>query len=133
MRLLLFVVSGLIIGLISCNKDNSIITDYRDIVTGDYNGIRVNTYWIDTITGFGHDTSHITLTLEKSELDSIIDISFNPDYPNEDFSFKLVDGEFVSTTYYHPPILKLTDDSLYYRHQAGLGPIWTECFTKKIQ
>jgi hypothetical protein len=133
LKTLLLLLLGIFFGLISCDKDNSEPRDYRDIVIGDYSGIRVNTYWIDTIVGFGHDTSTIILTLAKSNVDSIIDISFNPDYSNEEFSFKLYDGQFVSTTYYHPPILKLTNDSLYFKHQAGLGPIWTECFTKKIQ
>lgn len=133
MKIQLILVLGLFIGLISCDKDTLETKDYRDIVIGDYNGIRVNTYWIDTIVGFGYDTSNIILTLTKSEMDSIIDLSFNPDYSIEDFSFKFENGQFISTAYYHPPILKLTNDNLYFKHQAGLGPIWTECFTKKIQ
>jgi hypothetical protein len=128
-----FLVLGLLFGIISCNKDNS-LKDYRDIVTGDYNGKKVRTYWIDTIVGFGHDTSNITLTLSKSNVDSIVNLSFDPaENSNNDFTFKLVDGEFVSTTFYHPPILKMSNDSLYFKHQAGLGPYWTECFTKKIK
>jgi hypothetical protein len=73
------------------------------------------------------------ISLTKSESDSVIDISFNPIYSNENFAFKYVDGKFIATTYYHPPVLKLTNDSLYFRHQAGLGPNWTECFVKKIE
>lgn len=124
---------GLFIGLFSCDKDTAEITDYRDIVTGDFNGIRVNTYWIDTVVGMGYDTSSIILTLTKSELDSIIELSFNPEYSTENFFFEFKDEEFTSTTNYHPPTLKLTNDSLYFWHMPGLGPYWTRCFTKKIQ
>jgi hypothetical protein len=93
----------------------------------------VNTSWINTNLGFGHDTSDIILTLFKSEIDSILDLSFNPEYSNGEFSFKFKDGQFISTTNYHPPILKLTNSRLYFKHQPGLGPFWIECFTNKTQ
>ncbi len=131
MKLYQFILLGLIIGLISCEKENSKPIDYRNSVIGEYAGIRIDTYWINATVGYGHDTTAIIINLSKSDLDSIIDISFNPTYSDEDFSFKYVDGQFISTTYYHPPILTLVNDSLYFKHQGGLGPIWTECFTKK--
>jgi len=132
MRTRLFLL-GLLIGLISCDKEKTEIKDYREEITGDYIGIRVDTYWIDTIVGFGHDSSDVTITLTSSEQDSIIDIAFNPLYSNEIFSFKYVDNQLISTTVYHPPTLSLNRDSLYFKHQAGLGPVWTECFAEKLK
>ena len=117
--------------MISCEKDDSRTFDYRDSVTGEYKGIRVDTYWKNTYVGYGHDTSSVIINLSKSDLDSIIEISFKPTYVNEKFSFTYIDGTFISTTYYHPPTLTLMNDSLYFKHQAGLGPIWTECFATK--
>jgi hypothetical protein len=132
LKIFLTTFAAIILGFSSCEKNNnSEPADYRDPITGTYSGIEVITYWVDSNIGFGRDTSEILITLSKSELDSIIDISFDPSYTNDDFSFKYNDGEFKSTTYYHPPTLTLTDDSLYFWHQPGLGPVWMECFTKK--
>lgn len=125
---------GLLLGLISCDKEKTEIKDYREEITGDYFGIRVDTYWIDTIVGYGHDTSEVSITLTSSDQeDSIVNIAFNPSYSNEDFSFKYNDGKLISTSGYHPPTLSLENDSLYFKHQAGLGPIWTECFAEKLK
>lgn len=120
-------------GLISCGKEEIGTEDYREKITGDYVGIRVNTYWIDINVGYGHDTSDVAITLTASELDSIVDISFIPSYSTEEFSFKYSDGQFFSTSDYHPPSLTVIEDSLYFKHQAGLGPIWTEFFAKKLK
>lgn len=124
---------GLLIGLVSCEKDKTEINDYREEITGGYAGIRVNTYWVDTIIGYGHDTSDAIITLTKSGQDSIVDIGFNPLYSNEDFSFKYIDGLLISTSGYHPPTLSIDNDSLYFKHQAGLGPNWTEFFAEKLK
>ena len=131
MRINLVILLGLFIGLISCKKDNPKTRVYPQEVVGDYIGIRVNTYWIDTIVGYGHDTTDVASILTISQLDSIVDIDFNPSYSNENFSFKYTNEQFISTSNYHPPTLTLANDSLYFKHQAGLGPNWTECFTKK--
>ena len=131
MKTNLILTFGLFLGIISCKKE--IDTDYRDVVIGNYSGIRVDTRWIDFVIGYGHDTTNVVLSLTKSELDSVIDIGFNPPYSYENFSFKYLKGQFISTTYYHPPKLKLKNDSLYFRHQGGLGPIWTECFCRKLK
>jgi hypothetical protein len=138
MRINLIILFGLFIGLISCKKDNpetkdypKNVKDYREKVIGEYTGIRVDTYWIDTIVGYGHDTTNVTLILKISQLDSIVDIDFIPPYSVEEFSFKYINEQFISTSNYHPPTLILANDSLYFKHQPGLGPIWTEMFTKK--
>jgi len=132
MKVFLILLIGLTILFYSCKKDN-VIKDYKESVIGTYSGIEVTTYWIDTIVGYGHVTSNVilTLTLTMSGLDSVIDLRFNPAYSNGAFSFKFKNGLFSPTTYSHPPILELSKDSLYFRHQPGLGPYWTECFTKK--
>jgi len=132
MRTKLFLL-GLLLSLISCEKEKTEIKDYREQITGNYIGIRVDTYWIDTIVGYGHDTSDITITLTSSVQDSIVDIAFNPSYSNEDFSFKYMDDQLISTSGYHPPTLSINNDSLYFTHQAGLGPVWTECFAEKLK
>lgn len=131
MKTQLTIVLALFIGLMSCTKDKS--PDYRDIVTGNYSGIRVNSYWhmIDTVAVFEQDTTTIILTLTKSEIDSVIDLSFNPYYSNQEYSFKFKDGQLTSLDNYHAPTIKLINDSLYFNHQPGLGPYWVACFTKK--
>ena len=118
MKIPLILCFGILTGLISCQKDPPGSTDYRDDITGEYEGIRVDTYWVDTVVGFGHDTSGVLIDLTKSDSDSIIDISFNPPYSSEDFSFTYTDGQFIPTTGYHPPVLTLKNDSLYFMHQA---------------
>ena len=130
-RTSLIILLGLFIGSTSCKKDNLETNDYLEEVVGDYMGFIVNTYWIDTIVGYGHDTMDVTLILTIAEPDSTVDIEFKPLYSSEDFSFKYVNEQFISTSEYHPPSLTLVNDSLYFKHKAGLGPIWTECFTKK--
>ena len=131
-RVTIIVAIGL--GLFSCEKEiNSEKIDYRNEIVGNYIGIRVNTSWINTV-GWDRDTSDIVVTLSKSRSDSIIDISFDPDYwSSTQFSFKYKDGQFKATTYYHAPTLSLSNDSLYFFHQPGLGPIWMQCFTIRIE
>lgn len=119
--------------LSACKKEDTNSYDYRDVVIGDFNGIKVHSYWKDTVVGYGHDTTSIQVSLAKSESDSVIDIRFDPGYSSGSFSFKYIGGEFYSTTNYHPPVLELTNDSLYYYHKAGLGPSWTECFCLKSE
>ncbi len=126
--LFLFVV---LLGLISCKKEFIETSDYREKITGKYIGIRIDTYWVDTIVGYGRDTSNVTITVTPAEQDSIVDITFTPPYSNENFSFKYVNNKLISTSDYHPPALKINNDSLYFRHQPGLGPYWIECFCKK--
>ncbi|HOG19380.1 MAG TPA: hypothetical protein PKW37_02935 [Salinivirgaceae bacterium] len=121
---------GLLLGLISCGKENPKIEDYREKIAGDYVGIQVDTRWINTTVGYTHDTSDVTITLTLSKQDSIVDIAFNPPY-YYNFSFKYTGDRLISTTDFHPPTLNLKNDSLYFKHQAGLGPIWMECFCKK--
>jgi len=132
MRTKLFLL-GFFLVLISCDKEKTEIKDYREEITGDYIGIRVDIYWIDTIVGYGHDTSDVIITLKLSEKDSIVDIAFDPSYSNENFSFKYFNNQLISTSDYHPPILSLNNDSLYFKHQAGLGQIRTECFAEKLK
>lgn len=121
----------LLIDTISCEKKKNKTKDYREEITDNYIGIRVDTHCIDTIVGYEHDTSEITISMTPSELDSIVDVAFIPSYSTEDFSFIYLDGQFVSTSDFHPPSLSFIDNSIYFKHQAGLAPIWIECFAKK--
>lgn len=122
---------GVLLSLFSCEKSKTEIIDYREEITGNYEGIEVTTYWVDTVVGYGHDTSNVEVALTASKLDSIVDIHFNPSYSNLDFSFIYKDGELISTTSYHAPTLIINNGSLYFKHQPGLGPVWTEIFAQK--
>ncbi|RIJ46540.1 hypothetical protein D1614_17855 [Maribellus luteus] len=110
------------------------IGDYREFITGDYNGIQVNTIMgLSPIYGSYHDTSTVTVTISMSQIDSIVDLDFTPDYPYENIPFKYTMGSLFSIEMYHSPYLKIINDSLYYKHRPGLGPSWTEVFAKKIE
>lgn len=119
---------GFLIGLCSCEKENSKIKDYRDEVIGEYKGKCVKTYWIDTLVAYGHDTTDVILNLSKSDSDSIVDLDYS-----SGFSFTYKDGEFISDILYMPAILTLQNDDLYFKHQPGKAPVWYECYAKRIQ
>jgi hypothetical protein len=121
---------ALVAGLVSCTKDSPVTADYRDAVVGDYVGISVFTYWGGN--GFNHDTSDIMISLTKSDMDSLVKLSFIPKYHAEYFLFVFEGGAFTSKLVYRPPVLKLSYDSLYFKHLPGLGPYWKECFAIKF-
>jgi len=124
--------------LVACDSDlptpkpvPSTPLDPRDSVIGDYVGIRVTRFWVDTIVGFQYDTSSAAVQLKKSSSDSLVDVFFTPIYINTDYSFLFTNGEFIATTNYHAPTLSIVGDSLFYSHQPGLGPFWIEFFARK--
>jgi len=123
----------LLIGFCSCKKEKNIPIDYREEITGDYLGIKVITYWVDTVIGYGHDTSAATISLEKSNLDSFVDVDIIPFYFSEEgLEYKFRDGELIwEGDNYHPPMMKIENDSVYFKHQPGLGPRWIEFFAEK--
>lgn len=118
---------------ISCHKDDTDIIppDYRDKVVGTYDGIKIETTWQDTIVGFNHDTTLVSIRLKKSATDSIVDLCFGPTYEAVSSSFKFVEDEFIPTDNYHAPSLNVTDDSLIIHHQPSLAPNTLDYFTKK--
>ena len=131
----LFYLIGLSLVFISCDKEEEDIEllgdDYREQITGNYTGIMVTSILKDTIIGFEKDTSNVEIVISLSDLDSIVDLEFNPSNGSDDFSFKYMDGELISTAYYHPPVATVNTDSLYIKHQPSLGPNYYEFFTKK--
>lgn len=131
MKILLIALLGSLAGLVSCTKDKTVLADYRDAVVGDYAGISVNTYWGGN--GFNYDTSSVMLMITKSDRDSIVDLRLMPKYFADYFVFAFEAATFKSPLVYHPPVLKISNDSLYFKHQPGLGPNWTECFATKIE
>jgi hypothetical protein len=117
---------------ISCRKDDAVIIpyDYRDAVVGIYDGIKIHTAWKDTVVGFNHDTTSVSIRLKKS-YDSIVELSFGPTYENVYSSFKYEDGNFSPVMIGHAPSLQIIQDSLIMHHQQGLGPVWDDFFCKK--
>jgi len=112
---------------ISCKvSDNSL----PENITGDYEGIRINSYWIDSLQKFGRDTSDVMVTVVKLDTGSFVNVSFTPS-SNEDFTFEYRRGQYIPGNYFHAPILKLKNDCLYFKYQGSIGPYWTECFGKK--
>jgi len=134
MKIHLIVILGIFVGCMSCKRDDGTTApDCRNAVVGDYSGIRVSTSWNDADFKYDHDTTFVLITLSKSAVDSIIDITFTPPLTNEDYSFIYRSGQFVCTTNYHAPQLTVTNDSLYCKYQGGLAPIWDEFFAKKVK
>ena len=134
MKKLLYLI-GLSLVFISCDKEEEDIEllgdDHREEITGNYTGIRVPSIWKDTIIGYEKDTTKMEIFVAVSDLDSIVDLEFNPSNGSDDFSFRYMDGELISTAYYHPPVATVNTDSLYIKHQPTLGPNYYEFFTKK--
>lgn len=133
MKSFLTILLFLFIVIFSCTKNTSSNTintfDERDDVIGLYTGIKVETRWQDTVIGYSKDTSNISLMLTKSNsLDSIINVSFSD---GNNYNYKYNAGNFIYQTNYHAPTLTKYIDSLYFYHQPGLGPIWTECFVSR--
>jgi len=126
--LLLF---ALCLGFMSFKKSKKEPKDHRKEILGDYSGFTVKTFWIDSIVDYGHDTFDVTLTIVPLEQDSLVAVTFDPPYSKTGFSFTYADSLFTSTSIYHPPMLKFNNDTLYFMHQPGFAPFWTECFTKK--
>jgi len=131
MKLKLVILVSLFTVMISCEKKDTEIIDYRDSVIGNYTGIKVHTYLKNTKNSFAHDTSNIKIILSKSDMDSIVDFRFDSISTNLLFSFIYIDQRFIPLTHYHPPVLRLINDSLYFSHSTGLAPNWIECFAKK--
>jgi|GEM_PF-3220359 len=105
---------------------------YFQHIMGDYGGIRVNTHWVDTVVGYAHDSSAIVISLIDEGHDSVVSLAFNPPYASEQFSYAFSQGVLIPLSHYHPAVLSISNDSLYFRHQPGLGPYWTECFAFKL-
>jgi hypothetical protein len=118
----------LISSCLACEYSN---LDERDKVLGNYSGIQVNNYWVDTTVGFVHDTYPVLLILTKSELDSVVNLNFNEVNISKAYLFYYFGGIFKSLQNYHSPQLVLEQDSLYFFYKQGLGPYWIECFTIK--
>lgn len=123
------------IGFTNCKKEESNSStvsnnsDYRNPIIGTYKGVRVNTSWNGSY--FKKDSSDITIKITKSNIDSLIDLNFNPTTTSSS-TFKYTNNNtFVCTSNYHPPTLNISNDSLFYHHQEGLGPIWYDCYAKK--
>lgn len=110
-------------------KGKTPLPDERDMVIGDYSGIRVHTFWNDTV--FVKDTSEITINLSKSSSKKVIDVTFNPKFSGNTYSFLLENGVFTSISSYHPPQLRKSNDSLFFYEKPALGPFWDNCMTKK--
>jgi len=113
--------------LLSCERER----DERDDVTGTYSGIRVETgrgYY-----DYHRDTTYISMFLTKSKTYPVVEVDFSSQISYEEFKFKYHDGIFTSLMEYHPPRLTMKIDSLYFYYQPGLGPSWTECFTRKVK
>lgn len=127
----LFIVTA----FVACRKEDpiNIPADYRDAVVGTYDGIKIYTTFQDTIVGYNHDTTNVSIQLKKSSLDSIVDLCFGPTYENISSSFKFSEGNFIPTDNYHAPSLAVTGDSLIMHHQPGLGYAWYDYFAKKTE
>jgi hypothetical protein len=132
MKKLIFTSLILTLVLISCKKP-VVIDDYRNEVIGEYEGFKVSTYYVNPTVGYASDTLPETyiISITKSTMDSIVEAHFNPSYYFQEYSFKFLDGKFFPTTTYHPPVLKIIGDSLYYKHAAGNGPNHVEFFAHK--
>lgn len=124
----------LLVVISACSKDPKVppITPYFQHIMGDYGGIRVNTHWVDTVVGYAHDTSAIVVSLIDEGHDSVVSLAFSPPYGSELFTFTFSQGVLSPLSHYHPAVLSISNDSLYFRHQPGLGPYWTECFAFKL-
>jgi len=105
---------------------------YFQQIMGDYGGIRVNTHWVDTLVGYAHDSSAIVVSLVDEGHDSVVSLVFNPPYAGGQFSFSYSQGMLSPLSHYHPAVLSISNNSLYFWHQPGLGPYWTECFAFKL-
>ncbi len=131
----LLIILLLAIGFSNCKKEESNSSsisnnsDYRNPIIGIYKGIRVNTSWNGSY--YEKDSSDITINITKSNIDSLINLNFNPTTTSSSTFKYLNNNTFVCTSNYHPPTLKISNDSLFYHHQEGLGPIWYDCYAKK--
>ncbi|MGA2823232.1 MAG: hypothetical protein ABSE72_06860 [Bacteroidales bacterium] len=118
-------------GTFSCKKKSVVVylVDERDSVTGTYSGIEM-TYYGDEPPYPKIDTVPTLVKIRKSEQDSIVCYSYAKN--NCDFSFKYHKYVFISTLDYHPPLLKYSNDSIYFFYQPGLGPNYWQDKCKKI-
>jgi hypothetical protein len=125
----IFIINTIIIIIVTpgCKKDK--LSDERDFVIGNYEGILIETTWVGN--GYKHDTSNISITLNKSNSDSIIDLIFKPSFIDINYSFKYHNNIFISIDNYHPPKLTKSNDSLYFHVQPALGPDWYDCNVRK--
>lgn len=125
----------LLIGLSSCTYDY-IHDDYRDVVCGEYTGIKVESALYmeaDTIVLYA-------LSLEKSEEDSIVDLVYqvlvdDSIYTSLTYSFYFT-GEVFQYPGYDPewkPSLEFTNPDLHFHLQPGLGPFYIDLYATKIE
>ncbi|MCW3077608.1 MAG: hypothetical protein JWO32_2217 [Bacteroidetes bacterium] len=119
-----------------CIKDPKIpalknVADYRDSITGNYKGIRIESSATGTTSVFTHDTSNIILSVSKSATDSLINVVFNPAFGVQPYTFKYHNNIFTPIVAYHAASLKKSSDSLFFHHQPALGPYWNDCNVKK--
>jgi len=112
----------------NCNKEKTSLPDYRVYVAGNYDGISVITSWNGN---WVYDTTATTMILSIATSDSMVDLTFSPTQLDGKYTFKYSNATFTSMLYYHPPSLRLSNDTLFYHIQQGLGPIWTDCICKK--
>jgi len=113
----------------ACKKDKPL--DERDDITGNYYGICIFSLWNGST--FNHDTSNIKITLLKAKLDSVIDVISNPTFSDNNISFYFHNNTFDCKEHggYNYVWLKMSNDSLIYHLQPGLGPAWYDCKVKK--
>jgi hypothetical protein len=125
----MFLPLSIIVFSITCKKEKML--DERDDVTGNYKGILIQTLWNDSI--LVHDTSNIEMTLVKSNSDSIIELRSNPILNDPDLLFHYHNKTFICTNpgSCHWLELIMSNDSLYFHRQCGLGPYWIDCKVKK--
>ena len=115
---------------ITCVK----IIDTRESVIGTYKGIGIHSYYevIDTMYNFRRDTSEITIHLIKVSSDDIIELLVNNALPTGQYLFKYSNSTFTSLIDYHPPSLKLINDTLYFTLITGkTPPDWLEAIARK--
>lgn len=135
---LLVLVLGFYLTLYSCKKEVQYSVpdekgDYRDSIVGDYAGICINTYWVDSIQGYGHDSTDVIASIVKTDVDSIVELTFDPAYYSQQFKYKYVNPELIAIDYWHYPYLTIHNDTLIFHYQPGLGPFWTDCFAIKVE
>lgn len=127
--------SFLLIGFSSCAYDY-IHADYRDVVCGEYTGIKVESALYseaDTVVLYA-------LSLEKSDEDSIVDLVYqvivdDTIYTSPTYAFYFT-GEVFQYAGYDPewvPTLVFTNPDLHFHHQPGLGPYYIDLYATKIE
>ena len=124
----LFIILGcLCISIVlSCNKDK--VDDIEiekvneiDQFIGTYVGIEIYTVF-DSLE-YVSDTSDLIITLSKTSEESTVNINYSTNGRSDLFTFENGKFHYVGSPY-HSPTLYIPNDTLFYHHQPGLGPLW---------